>query len=186
MEDSEIINLYFERNESAIGETEKKYGHYLFKIANNILCNNEDSSECVNDTYLRTWNTIPPKKPDLLSTFLGKIIRRLAIDSFRRKNAEKRGKSEYALSLSELDECVPDSSLTETQYEHKLLSESINLFLLSLPKENRDIFICRYFYSDSVKDIASFFGCGESKIKSSLFRSRKALKEHLEKEGFLL
>lgn len=186
MDDLKIIELFFDRKEYAITETERKYGRYLSKIAYNILFDTEDSEECVNDTYMKAWNTIPPQKPKVLRTFLGKITRRLAIDIFRKKHAEKRGNSEYALSLSELEESVPDNSLPENKFEQKQLSESINRFLLSLPKESRDIFLCRYFYSDSIKDIASFFGCGESKIKSNLFRSRKALKEHLEKEGFSL
>ena len=184
MEDLKIIGLFFERKESAIAETERKYGRYLSKIAYNILFDTEDSEECVNDTYMKAWNAIPPQEPKVLRTFLGKITRSLAIDVFRRKHTEKRGNSEYAISLSELDECVPDKLSAEAEFEEKELSESINRFLSSLPKESRDIFICRYFYSDSIKEIASFFGTGESKIKSTLFRSRKALKEHLLKEGF--
>lgn len=186
MDDLKIIELFFDRKECAIAETERKYGCYLSKIAYNILFDTEDSEECVNDTYMKAWNTIPPQKPKILRTFLGKITRRLAIDIFRRKHAEKRGYSEYALSLSELDECIPDKYSAESEFEYNQLSESINLFLASLSKENRDIFVCRYFYSDSIKEIASFFGTSESKIKSSLFRSRKALKDQLLKEGFYL
>ena len=186
MEDLKIIELFFDRKEYAIAETERKYGRYLSKIAYNILFNTEDSEECVNDTYMKAWNAIPPQRPKILSTFLGKITRRLAIDIFRRKHAEKRGNSEYSISLSELDECIPDKLSAEAEFEQKELSESINRFLDSLSKENRDIFVCRYFYSDSIKEIASFFGTSEAKIKSSLFRSRKILKEHLLKEGFVL
>ena len=184
MEDLEIIELFFERNENAINETERKYGRYLFKIAYNILFDSEDCKECVNDTYMKAWNVIPPQNPKVLSTFLGKITRRLAIDVFRKKHAEKRGDSEFALSLSELDECVPEKFSAEDKFDENELSESINRFLSSLSEENRDIFICRYFYSDYIKEIASFFKSSESKIKSSLFRSRKLFKEHLEKEGF--
>ncbi len=186
MEDCKIIELFLDRNENAISETEGKYGRYLSKIAYNILFDAEDSEECVNDTYMKAWNAIPPQKPKVLSTFLGKITRRLAIDVFRRKHAEKRVNSEFSASLSELDECIPDNFSTENKFEENELSESINRFLSSLSKEKRDIFVCRYFYSDSIKEIASFFGTNESKIKSSLFRIRKALKEHLEKEGFNL
>ena len=186
MEDLKIIELLFERKESAIAETERKYGRYLLKIAYNILFDTEDSEECVNDTYMKAWNTIPPQNPKILRTFLGKITRRLAIDVFRKKHAEKRGNSEFALSLSELDECIPDKFSAEKEFEYNQLTESINRFLASLSKENRDIFVCRYFYSDSIKEIASFFGTSEAKIKSSLFRSRKILKEHLLKEGFVL
>ena len=164
MEDQKIVELFFDRSENAISETERKYGHYLSKIAYNILFDSEDSKECV-------------------SSFLAKITRSLAIDIFRKKHAEKRKGSEFALSLSELDECIPDKFSPENIFEQKELSESINRFLSSLSKENRDIFVCRYFYSDSIKDISSFFGTSESKIKSSLFRSRKTLKEYLEKEG---
>lgn len=184
MEDLKIIELFFDRKEYAIAETERKYGHYLLKIAYNILFDTEDSEECVNDTYMKAWNTIPPQRPKVLSTFLGKITRHLAIDVFRRKHAEKRGNSEFALSLSELDECIPDSFSAEAEFEQKELSENINRFLASLSKENRDIFVCRYFYSDSIKEISSFFGTSETKIKNSLFRSRKILKEQLLKEGF--
>ena len=186
MEDLKIIEMFFERKECAIAETERKYGRYLSKIAYNILFDTEDSEECVNDTYMKAWNSIPPQQPEILSTFLGKITRHLAIDLSRKKHAEKRKNSEYSLSLSELDECIPDKFSAEKEFEQKELSESINRFLASLSKENRDIFVCRYFYSDSIKEIASFFQSNESKIKSSLFRSRKALKEHLEKEGFYL
>ena len=184
MEDLKIIELFFDRKEYAIAKTERKYGGYLSKIAYNILFDSEDSEECVNDTYMKAWNTIPPQKPEVLRTFLGKITRRLAIDVFRKKHAEKRGNSEFALSLSELDECIPDKLSAEAEFEQKELSESINRFLASLSKENRDIFICRYFYSDSIKEIASSFQSNEAKIKSSLFRSRKILKEQLLKEGF--
>ncbi len=166
MEDFKIIELFFERKECAIAETERKYGRYLSKIAYNILFDSEDSEECVNDTYMKAWNTIPPQKPMVLRSFLGKITRSLAIDIFRKKHAEKRGNSEFALSLSELDECIPDKLSAESEFEQKELSESINRFLASLSKENCDIFICRYFYSDSIKEIASFFGSSEAKIKS--------------------
>ena len=186
MEDEKIIELYFSRSENALFETEKKFEKYLLKIAYNILFDSEDSKECVNDTYLKAWDIIPPQKPKKLSLFLGKITRRLAIDIFRKKHAEKRGNSEYSLSLCELDECIPDGFSTEKEFEKNELSKSINRFLETLSEENRKIFICRYFYSDSIKEIASFFGTSESRIKSSLFRSRKALKTHLEKEGFFL
>ena len=186
MDDKQLIDLYWARSESAIAETDKKYGKFCHRIAFNILANLQDSEECVNDTYMKAWNTIPPQQPEILSTFLGKITRHLAIDLFRKKHAEKRKNSEYSVSLSELDECIPDKFSAEKEFEQKELSESINRFLASLSKENRDIFVCRYFYSDSIKEIASFFKSSESKIKSSLFRSRKDLKEHLEKEGFYL
>lgn len=184
MEDEKIIELYFKKDENAIRETDKKYGSYLFKIAHNITFDNEDSKECVNDTYFRTWNSIPPYIPKIFSSFLGKITRGLAVDILRKKNSEKRRCSEYELSLYELDECIPDNSATENEFEYKLLTESINRFLLSIQKEKRNIFVCRYFYNDSLKEIANYFGYSENKIKSILFRTRKALKEHLIKEGF--
>ena len=119
MEDLKIIELFFERNENAISETERKYGPYLLKIAYNILFDSEDSKECVNDTYMKAWNHIPPQKPKFLSTFLAKITRSLAIDIFRKKNTEKRGNSEFALSLSELDECIPDKFSAESEFAYR-------------------------------------------------------------------
>lgn len=184
MPDEEIIALYWQRDETAIRETEQKYGRYLSKIAYNILADSEDSKECVNDTYLKAWNSIPPHRPDALAAYLGKITRELAIDIFRTKNRKKRQASEYALSLSELDECVSGTASTEQSADLHLLAEAINSYLSSLPKEARITFAGRYYYMDSFKEIAAYQGMSVPKVKSMLYRTRQGLKIYLQKEGF--
>ena len=186
MEDDKIISLYWQRKESAIQETEKKYNRYLMKIAYNILCNQEDSKESVNDTYFRAWNCIPPHKPFMLSTFLGIITRQISIDILRKHHSKKRSGSEYILSLSELNECIPCNFTPEQALEQKLLSHAIHAYLITLPEETRNIFLCRYFFLDSIHTIASYYNATESKIKSKLSRTRAGLKTYLEQEGFFL
>ncbi len=183
MEDNEIIELYFSRNENAIAETRTKYGGYLHTIAYNILANNEDSEECVSDTYLKTWNSVPPARPEKLSAYLAAIVRNSAIMVFRKKNTASRAGSQYALSLDELGECVSGSDTPELQAESGMISRTISEYLRTLSDEARIIFVCRYFHNDSVNSIAGYFGASESKIKSSLFRTRKGLREYLEKKG---
>ena len=172
MEDEQIVSLYWQRNEEAIKETEEKYDRYLTKIAYNILSNHEDSRESVNDTYLAAWESMPPHRPSVLSTYLAKITRRISIDIFRHRNRQKRQGSEYAISLSELGECVSGGNTTEEIVNVKLLADAINLF------------IGRYYYLDSLKEAAAYCGMTESKAKSLLHRTRLGLKEHLTKEGF--
>lgn len=184
MQDESIVALYWERDEAAIEETKNKYERYLFKIAHNILSDFEDSQESVNDTYLAAWNTMPPHKPTILSTYLGKLTRRISIDIFRRKNRSKRRASEYAISLSELEECVTDGSNPEEELEVKLLANAINDFLRTLPKDARNLFIGRYYFLDSLRDAAEYCGMSESRAKSLLFRTRCNLRVYLEKEGF--
>lgn len=157
MQDERIVELYWLRDQTAIRETEQKYGQYLTTIAHNILNNIEDSRESVNDTYLKAWNTMPPQKPNILKTYLGKIARQLSIDIFRTRNRKKRNVSQYAVSLSELEECIPDSNNVEQQIELQLLGKTINDFLYTLPEQTRHIFVCRYYFCDSVKDISAFF-----------------------------
>ena len=186
MDDKRIVTLYLERSETAISETEKKYGRYCLSIAKNILGNQEDAEECVNDTYLDVWSSIPPHKPTCLSTFLGKITRRRAIDRVRTQNRDKRGGNELTVALDELNECIPSGQPAENQAEKQyfsdMLSRSINSFLGRLGKTERDIFICRYWYTESIRDISRSFGFSESKVKSMLMRTRQKLREHLEKE----
>ena len=184
MQDESIVALYWERDEAAIEETKNKYERYLFKIAHNILSDFEDSQESVNDTYLAAWNTMPPHKPTILSTYLGKLTRRISIDIFRRKNRSKRRASEYAISLSELEECVTDGSNPEEELEVKLLANAINDFLRTLTKDARNLFIGRYYFLDSLRDAAEYCGMSESRAKSLLFRTRCNLRVYLEKEGF--
>lgn len=186
MEDNVIVDLYWERDENAIRETENKYSRYLLKIAYNILMDFEDSEESVNDTYLKAWNSIPPHKPRFLSTYLGKITRQVSIDIFRKRKSEKRSGSEYALSLLELEECVTDGKTPEQELELQILADTISSYLYSLSEESRNVFICRYFFMDSIREIAGYQNASESKIKSMLHRARIGLKKYLEKEGFVL
>ena len=184
MEDEQIVALYWDRNEDAIRETAQKYGAYLSKIAYNILSDLEDSKECVNDTYLKAWNSMPTHKPSVLSSYLGKIARQLSIDVFRRKHALKRYASEYALSLSELGDSFSDDSDPEREVDAILLDEAINTFLRTLSEEARNTFIGRYFFFDSLKDVADYCGIPEATAKSMLYRTRQSLKAYLVKEGF--
>lgn len=148
MEDREIVNLYWERNSNAIKETASKYGGYCKAIAKNILGNNEDAEECVNDIYLNTWNSIPPNRPNVLSTYLGKITRNLSFDRFRHRHADKRGGGEIELVLDELGECVSGADSVEQEVEKKELIRAINSFLDTLSQEKCNIFLCRYWYGN--------------------------------------
>lgn len=184
MDDEKIVSLYWERNEAAIRETEKKYHKYLLKIADNILSDERDNEECVNDTYLKAWNSIPPHRPEILSTYLAKITRQGAIDIFRKRNREKRMGSEYALSLSELEEAIPGGSRPEEEVELRLLAKSIGDFLSTISADARRVFVARYYFMDPIRDIARYCGISESKTKSMLHRTRRSLKTYLEKEGY--
>lgn len=184
MDDKSIVDLYWQRNEQAISETSLKYGNYCYSIAYNILNNNEDAEESVNDTYNNAWHNIPPHRPFVLSTFLGKITRRISIDKFRHRTAEKRGGGEMTLVLDELQECTASDENIEQDLERKRLSEVINAFVLSLPETEQKIFLCRYWYMDSVDSICRQFGFSESKVKSMLYRTREKLRTILVKEGF--
>lgn len=184
MRDEEIVKLYWQRSENAIKETSAKYQAYLSKIAYNVLSDFEDSKECVNDTYLAAWNSMPEHRPSVLSTYLGKITRRLSIDVYRKKNSVKRYASEYALSLSELEDSLADHKTPEQTLDATLLDEAINAFIRSLPEESRKVFIGRYYFFDSVKKIAAYCGISESNVKAILFRTRQKLKAYLVKEGF--
>ena len=186
MEDEKIVSLYWDRDERAIRETEEKYDRYLTKIAQNILNNYEDSRESVNDTYLAAWNSMPPHRPSVLSTYLAKLTRRISIDIFRGRTRVKRQGSEYALSLQELGECVSGGNTTEEILNVKLLADAIGIYLRTLSPEARNLFIGRYYYLDSLKEAAAYCGMTESKAKSLLHRTRLGLKEHLRKEGFEL
>lgn len=186
MQDESIVALYWQRDEAAIRETEQKYGAYLTKIAYNILADVEDSQESVNDTYLKAWNSMPPHWPSVLSAWLGKITRQVSIDIFRKRSSEKRKTSMYAVSLSELAECVSGGDTTGEDVDLHLLAEAINTYLRTVSPEARNIFINRYYFMDSLREIADYFGMSESKIKSLLYRTRLGLRSYLEKEGFVL
>ncbi len=184
MDDQEIVALYWARSEQAISETSSKYGSYCYSIAYNILHSSEDAEESVNDTYNDAWNSIPPHRPSVLSTFLGKITRRISIDHWRRRTAEKRGGGEMPLVLEELQECVADGKNTEQEFEKRHLSDVVNSFVKMLPETEQKVFLCRYWYMDSIGSISQQFGFSESKVKSMLFRIRNQLRAVLEKEGF--
>lgn len=183
MEDKQIIDLYWKRSEQAISETDTKYGPYCYKIAYNILSNKEDSEESVYDTYMDAWNAMPPHRPTLLACFLGKITRRISIDRWRGQTAAKRGGNEIDLALEELEYCAADSHTVEQAYERKQLALVFNRFLGSLPETQRRVFLCRYWYLDSISDIANYYGFSDSKVTSMLHRTRKKLRAVLEKEG---
>lgn len=184
MEDCQIVSLYWNRDEAAIDHTDKKYGKYLTKIAYNVLSDWEDSRESVNDTYLAAWDSIPPHKPQVLSTYLGKLTRRISIDLFRRKSSQKRGGGEYLLSLQELEGCI-GSDTTQEAVDVQLLTDAVEQYLRGISQEARNVFMGRYYYLDPVKRIASYCHISESKAKILLYRTRQGLWEHLQREGFV-
>lgn len=183
MDDIMIVELYTKRDESAISETQKKYGAFLHRIAYSILSDNEDSDECVNDTYLKTWESIPPNRPNAFSAYIARITRNLSINLFRSRQADKRAGSQYKLSLDELGECADKGETPEGSAELGAVTKCINDYLETVSPEFRQMFVCRYFFMDSIKDICTTFGAGESKVKSALMRVRNGLREYLEKEG---
>ncbi len=186
MDDRQIIELYNERSEAAISATADKYGKYCYSVAYHILYNKQDSEECVNDTYLRTWEAIPPQCPDKLSAFLGKITRNLALNRYRYYAREKRGCGQVPLVLDELQECVPAPNSTEQAVEEKHLVEVLNRFTRELPVEKRMMFVRRYWYMSSIGEIAEDFEISEGNVKMTLLRIRNKLKQTLEKEGIVL
>lgn len=181
MDDNRIIELYFKRSEEAVKESSNKYGKQCGIIAYNILRSHEDSEECVNDTWFRAWNVIPPGRPSRLSAFFGKITRNLAIDRYRKQNSEKRGKGETALCLDELAECV---GREETFTDDLLLKDALERFLEELSPKAREIFMLRYWYMYDMDYIIKRMELSEGAVKMSLHRSRTALRLFLENEGF--
>ena len=186
MDDNLIIDLFFARDESAITETDKKYGNYLSAVAFNILSNSEDTQECVNDTYFKAWNIIPPHNPQKFKCFLAKITRNLSLNIIEKNNTLKRGKGQLSCALEELEECIPSQRSVETEIDENSLAEFLNAFLFSLPKKTRIVFVKKYWYLDSIKEIEDSTGLTESNIKTILFRTRKKLRKALEQEGIVL
>lgn len=182
MQDEIIVELYWQRDESALRETEIKYGSYLSKVSFNILSDKEDAREILNETLLCAWNSMPQQRPKLLGTYLSKITRDLSIDRYRTKHRKKRIDSQFTLSLDELSDIAVDDSGGDL--DCILLGESINKYLRTLSHEARTAFVQRYFFSDPISEIAKRQGCSESRLKSLLFRVRKGLREHLIKEGY--
>lgn len=182
LEDAQIIQLYWDRDTSAISETDQKYGRYCKKIAMNILQNSGDAEECVNDTYYKTWDTIPPQRPAVFPPFLGKIVRNLALDRYRYNNAQKRS-GRMDVLLSELENCLPADGSVEDALEGTVVTAVIDEFLGTLSRQKRMIFVRRYWYAQSIREIARAFDLSEGQVKSILFRLRGSLREALEKEG---
>ena len=184
MDDKQIVELYWQRDEHAIEATAAKYESYCMKISQNILSNRADSEENVNDTYLHAWQAMPPQRPAILSAFLGKIARNLALNRYKARSAQKRQGDAFALSLDELDDCAPALSSPDDEATAAELGRSISAFLRTQSEEVRSMFILRYFYCEPVEALAARFHCGESRIKTTLLRTRRKLKEHLIKEGY--
>ena len=182
MDDDKIIELYWTRSELAVSETQMKYGRLCISIASNILSNIEDSEECVNDTYLALWNSIPPKKPERLQAFICRITRNLALKKYEYVTAEKRNKN-VACSIDELEYCVSGRNEVEAELESKKIETAINMFLRQQDKEKRGVFILRYWYFESIKSISDYTGFSQSKVKSILFNLRRRLRLYLESEG---
>ena len=186
MDDAKIVRLYFDRDERAIPATADKYGNYCTSIAKNILGSHEDAEECVNDTYLSAWNAIPPNRPQILSAFLGKIVRNLAFNRWKYNTAEKRGGGDLPAVLDELDGCVSGRDDVEQACERKALAEAINSFLSALPEKKRNIFICRYWYTDSISDISARFNMSYAAVSMTLNRLRSQLRSYLIERGYEL
>lgn len=181
-EDRQIVDLYLMRDESAIHESKVKYGAYILAIALNILNSKEDADECENDTYLSAWNSIPPNEPRSLKLYLGRIARNLSIDIYRRYTSKKRGEGMETLLL-ELDECVPGDADLEREIEVKDLTRVLNDFLRAQTKEKRVMFVKRYWYGQSISEIAAAMNVSDAKVATTLFRVREELKDWLLKEG---
>lgn len=185
MDDAQILALYFERSEKAISQTAMKYGNYCYRIAYQILANREDAEESVNDTYMEAWNAIPPNRPPVLSAYLGKIVRNISIDRWRSENAEKRGGGEFPLCLEELENCVSGKGDAAQEEIRQETVAALNRFLRKQPEIDRKVFLRRYWYLDSVSEIAERFGFSRTKVTTMLYRTRKKLHKQLEREGLL-
>lgn len=185
MDDDKIVALYWERNETAIEATAAKYDSYCHKIAYYILTNQEDSDEAVNDTYLCAWKSIPPHRPTLLSTYLGKLTRRISLKIWRSRTAQKRGGGELTLALDELMDCIPNQDSIEEGLETQELTELVNQFLGALKTDERRVFLQRYWYLMPIAEICKTSGYSKSKVESMLFRTRKKLQKRLQKEEIL-
>ena len=183
MEDTAIIDLYWARSQQAIAESEKKYGPYCHTIARRILDREEDAEECVNDTWLRAWNAMPPQRPRILSAFFCKLARNLSLDRWRRIRAARRGGSQVEVALHELEGCLPDHRRPDEELEAGDTAALISAFLRRQPELDRVLFVRRYFHLEPLKDLAGRFGLTTGQVKSKLHRMRGRLKQELEREG---
>ncbi len=184
MQDQDIIALYYARDEQAIAASADKYGNYCTSIAHSILHNMQDAEECVNDTWLRAWDSIPPARPTYLQLYLGGITRHISLDRYRRANRAKRGGGEMVLALDEMSEVVASDVNVQTQAEEAEFYDKINRFLWSLPARDCNVFIRRYYYVDSMESIASRYGITQANVKKILSRTRARLRDYLRKEGY--
>ena len=188
MEDFEIVGLYFERDEKAIAETAAKYGAFCHSIALNILTIPEDAEECVNEAYWHAWNAIPPQKPDRLGAWLGRVVRNIAVDIWRKGQRQKRSAAAAGMEvlLDELEDCIPSPETVEREIEGQELSEAVNRWLASLPKGDRTLFVRRYWFGESVEALAGKAGKKPAAVAKKMYRLRQSLKSALEKEGYIL
>lgn len=186
MEDARIIECFWQRNEEAIKEADAKYGRYCHAVADNILHNNEDSEECVNDTWMKAWGSIPPERPRHLKAFFAKITRNLAFDKYKKKNAGKRGCGEIALALDELEECIFGTSDVETELSMRELEKSVDRFVGSLPEREANVFVRRYFFTESVRSISRRLCMSENSVTVMLSRTRQKLRKYLQQEGYVI
>jgi RNA polymerase sigma-70 factor (ECF subfamily) len=184
MDDRQIIELYFSRDERAISETDGKYGKYCFCVANNILSNEQDSEECVNDTYVKAWNAIPPQNPNSLKLFLARIVRNLAFDKVKSQTRQKRGGGELMLALDEISEIISDDSCVEEELESKALMQTVNEFLRTVSERECNVFVRRYFFLDSIDAISERYRISAVNTSKILSRTREKLREYLKKEGY--
>lgn len=179
MDDRDILRMFFNRDEKALSVISEKYGSYCLSIAMNILGSREDAEECVNDAFLNAWNSIPPNSPELLSAYLGKLVRNVSFNLYKKNKAQKRGSGQIGPVLSELEDTFASSETPESRFDEKLYSEALNAFLAGLPEKKRNIFVCRYWYADSVKDIAKRFKMTENNVSATLKRLRNKLRDFL-------
>lgn len=185
LDDGEIITLFFERSEKALSAVSRKYGSYCGAVVRSILKDPQDAEECLNDTWLKAWESIPPAKPNNLGGFLAKIAKNLSLNRYERMHTDKRGKGEIPLVLHELSECVADKSDVEKEFEQKQLTEAVNDFLRTLPRDKRDVFVLRYWYCLSVAEIAEKTGFGRGNVSVTLTRTRHKLAAYLKNEGLI-
>lgn len=183
MKDADIVDLFWARDERAITEAAFKYEKYCSAIARNILQNQADVEESMNDTWLNAWNSMPPHRPAMLQTFLGKITRFICLKKWRTLHSQKRGKGEVALTFEELAESIPDGKAIDDSMKAKELTQILNTFLCQLSNNERDVFVCRYWYLDSISNICEQFHFSQSRVKTMLWRTRAKLKDYLIKEG---
>ncbi len=186
LDDEAIVELYFARNEAAIRETDRKYGAYLYTVAHNMLRDEGDAEECRNDAYLDTWNAIPPARPASLGAFVTKILRRIAVDRYRERTAERRSPPGGLLSVEEYADILPAAETPESAVSTAELGRAINAYVRGLPRRRRFIFISRYYMAESVESIAAGLGVSPSAVYKELGKMKRGLKEHLEREGFPL